>query len=870
MKVYLEYKDAKSDKFWKIHQQGPTLTVTYGRIGSAGQTKTKELASEDKAIGEAEKLITQKRKKGYKDAGEPVAAPSEKKLDEKLEKKPVKTRAGSKTKKTKRPADRTIKSFFKAIGEGAVDKVKKAVDGSMPASIRFCPWDRDQGDERTALIHALWSNQPDVARILLEAGAAVTDADDGGSTALHHVTDADICGRLIAAGADVHACTDRGQTPLHTAASQQAVEVVRQLITAGADVNATDNDGITPHIDTTSVSIRDQLIEAGAAPLPNPGGEPLTMPAKTVTLADIDADRGAIGIGGDGALWVGSYSGLFRFDGDSVIHYDSTGDSGGSPAIDTIVGGADGSTYFGTNWGLIRAKDGAFTLYNNRNSPLHDPHLVYTAIDARGRVHCVGYESEAESKHISVFDGERWSMLRPDGDDLPEEMELECIHFTDAGQMLIGTGDGLYTKRAGAWSLDTLDDNTFSPTIYDIALVGDALWLGTQRGVYRRVGDALSLTKTEHLAKVLCRDGDVMWVGTGYGGIYKFDLASGEMLGHLRAENNLKSMVRGGDGTVWVQAGGNLYALRDEALDPISQRSDDVGADHNSGAEQADEPMAMLEKPLLDPRHIPAEIAAEVEKAALSGISAQQLLSLIRPAIGFALVSGEVPVGASKFGGTPDLPSNLEWPRYQDEDDALPFLLQLNLEQSAPLDLESLLPERGMLYVFTDTRPDELVSWKIISTEAPVSELSRAELPESLVDRRGVDDFVAEFPEHRLTLRGQLTLPSSEFIGERCKLSEGDEEAIDALQHRLSELDGGALPNQFLGWPDNVQGEFLTDENDIVLLQLSGYQLTGEGIEGIEKYFEHWCADGLLHWVGYRSDIVAGNFDHLGGLMAYA
>ncbi len=66
----LIYMDAKSSKFWNILQDGDSHTVTYGRIGSAGQTSVKSFASEALASKDAEKLIREKLGKGYVDASE--------------------------------------------------------------------------------------------------------------------------------------------------------------------------------------------------------------------------------------------------------------------------------------------------------------------------------------------------------------------------------------------------------------------------------------------------------------------------------------------------------------------------------------------------------------------------------------------------------------------------------------------------------------------------------------------------------------------------------------------------------------------------------------------------------------------------------
>lgn len=65
MKTYLEYQDDKSHKFWQIVVSDNEFTITYGKIGANGQSKTKSFDTSDKALSEANKLIKQKVKKGY-------------------------------------------------------------------------------------------------------------------------------------------------------------------------------------------------------------------------------------------------------------------------------------------------------------------------------------------------------------------------------------------------------------------------------------------------------------------------------------------------------------------------------------------------------------------------------------------------------------------------------------------------------------------------------------------------------------------------------------------------------------------------------------------------------------------------------------
>ena len=58
-------RDGKSDKFWRIEYAGSALAVNYGKTGSVGTYKVKELASEAACGKEVKKLTASKVKKGY-------------------------------------------------------------------------------------------------------------------------------------------------------------------------------------------------------------------------------------------------------------------------------------------------------------------------------------------------------------------------------------------------------------------------------------------------------------------------------------------------------------------------------------------------------------------------------------------------------------------------------------------------------------------------------------------------------------------------------------------------------------------------------------------------------------------------------------
>jgi len=133
-------------------------------------------------------------------------------------------------------------------------------------------------------------------------------------------------------------------------------------------------------------------------------------------------------------------------------------------------------------------------------------------------------------------------------------------------------------------------------------------------------------------------------------------------------------------------------------------------------------------------------------------------------------------IGASKFGGRPDLPPELEWPTNVVDlsemppglsDDVnssllgtggryhLPFVAQFRLDDVAPYDLEGDLPSTGMLYFFYGDPSDHfgirasqwfwsknsfgipnLNNWQVIYHNGDLRDLTRARVTQALPDNR--------------------------------------------------------------------------------------------------------------------------------------
>jgi predicted DNA-binding WGR domain protein len=70
MRRSLVFAEGSSDKFWTIALDGTSHTVTFGRAGTAGQTKTKDFASVAQARTAFHKLVAAKIAKGYTPASD--------------------------------------------------------------------------------------------------------------------------------------------------------------------------------------------------------------------------------------------------------------------------------------------------------------------------------------------------------------------------------------------------------------------------------------------------------------------------------------------------------------------------------------------------------------------------------------------------------------------------------------------------------------------------------------------------------------------------------------------------------------------------------------------------------------------------------
>jgi uncharacterized protein YwqG len=153
------------------------------------------------------------------------------------------------------------------------------------------------------------------------------------------------------------------------------------------------------------------------------------------------------------------------------------------------------------------------------------------------------------------------------------------------------------------------------------------------------------------------------------------------------------------------------------------------------------------------------------------------------------------PIGASRIGGLPDLPAELEWPSA--DDTPLAFLAQFNLDELRKFDTRTLLPESGFLFFFYDGDqrawgfdPKDQQYWRVVFHPGSASDLARREAPVSLPEEH-------VFSACALQLSLQQTLPQDSPFAT----------ASDKYSMLLELLGTTSTHHQLLGHESTIQGD---------------------------------------------------------------
>ncbi len=161
----------------------------------------------------------------------------------------------------------------------------------------------------------------------------------------------------------------------------------------------------------------------------------------------------------------------------------------------------------------------------------------------------------------------------------------------------------------------------------------------------------------------------------------------------------------------------------------------------------------------------------------------------------------DIPVGTSKIGGLPDLPKNIEIPKWNGK--SLSFICQLNLNEISYMNVDSLLPNTGILYFFYNQGQEtwgfdfkDKGSFKVVYYPDKVDSLKRIHKPNDL-----------EMIFNSCTIKPNITknIPSynSKYI-DSLKLNSEENDRYFDLEMYINEE--GTIHKLF-GYPNQIQGD---------------------------------------------------------------
>ncbi len=182
-------------------------------------------------------------------------------------------------------------------------------------------------------------------------------------------------------------------------------------------------------------------------------------------------------------------------------------------------------------------------------------------------------------------------------------------------------------------------------------------------------------------------------------------------------------------------------------------------------------------------------IADEVMRDALPGIR-------ISPHV---VDESELPIGTSKVGGHPDLPSSFDWPTWHGTPQA--FIAQFHLPDLASDDVESVLPSSGMLYFFYEAEeqprgfdPADRRACNALYFDGHIGTLHRLPAPEMLPK-------YSRLAPHSMSYSVVMTLRNDDRWMSQLELSDKEFDAFLALTSETN-----VLTHQLLGHPKPMQG----------------------------------------------------------------
>ncbi len=273
----------------------------------------------------------------------------------------------------------------------------------------------------------------------------------------------------------------------------------------------------------------------------------------------LSSDRvNALEIDQRGDVWIGSNSGLTKFDGTDCTVYRMNDSGLPSNWITGLTADNEGNMWVGTRGSGLAKFDGTeWTVYNVGNSGLPSNRINTLAADGEGNI-WVG-----SANGLARFDGDNWKAYNRGNSGLLSN-RIYAVAFDREGYIWIGSDSGLAKFDGTDWRVyDTSNSELPNNNVNALALDGQGhIWIGTHLGglarfdgnnwaVYREYNSGLP----SNTVNALATDGEGnMWVGSN-DGLGKFDGTNWTVYRTDNSglpDNDITDLITDGKENIWI------------------------------------------------------------------------------------------------------------------------------------------------------------------------------------------------------------------------------------------------------------------------------------------------------------------------------
>ena len=293
----------------------------------------------------------------------------------------------------------------------------------------------------------------------------------------------------------------------------------------------------------------------------------------------VDGRIGAITQTTDGYLWLGTVTGLFRFDGVRAVPFKPTGNQRlPSEDIRALLGARDGTLWIGTLRGLVSWKDGELT----RHRELDGRGVLALVEDRDGTIWAGGVQTRASGRPGGLCGfSPNGRGGRCYGGELsfgPFGLQLQLL-VDKRGVLWAARQNRLWRVHPGPVRAYPLPDNSVGGLAEDPSRPGDILVSGPS-GVSRLAGDKLEPFKLKggvvHMAAgrlLRDRDGN-LWIGTDQQGLLHLHRETLDAFDHSDGLSGdiTRSFYEDREGNIWVGGQDGLDRFNDISVATIAAR----------------------------------------------------------------------------------------------------------------------------------------------------------------------------------------------------------------------------------------------------------------------------------------------------------